>query len=430
MKKHVERYKNFKNLKEDFSTQHKELELMRTSINRSQKVLDKANKEIAKYDLESKKINDNINKINDEKDSLRMKLDELRRTKRAIINDNINLENADLVLRFVNEYIKEIESIVSEDIFNNADINSLLKEINSIDLSVVKRELMIIDPESSQTILKVRQNEIRTQMMDCHDENMQVLPEKKELFKRLQKELIDVNKKIKEVSTTKEQDLELTKIFELSYIVENINDVEDKLVLTKNNIIEIKTKYIDSIGSEELTLETDISKLDEEISVLKKQVNDISNKIYEIQDQEDVKEIQNKTIELQRRVNNFFNDFEIYQPYHDLDEALEIIKNKWNELEHDFESREKENKQRIPIYEKISNYLSSEEVIEQDRIEYTKDLFENANVFGLTATSNDRFTGNNIDSLGKYNLGRFDLKTVGIDVVIIDEVSKSVSLTF
>src|SRR5690554_3287893 len=396
MKKHVERYKNFKNLKEDFSTQHKELELMRTSIYRSQKVLDKANKEIAKYDLESKKINDNINKINDEKDSLRMRLDELRRTKRAIINDNINLENADLVLRFVNEYIKEIESIVSEDIFNNADINSLLKEINSIDLSVVKREIMIIDPESSRTILKVRQNEIRTQMMDCHDENMQVLPEKKELFNRLQKELIDVNKKIKEASTTKEQDFELTKIFELSYIVENINDVEDKLVLTKNNIIEIKTKY-----------------------------NDISNKIYEIQDQEDVKEIQNKTIELQRRVNNFFNDFEIYQPYHDLDEALEIIKNKWNELEHDFESREKENKQRIPIYEKISNYLSSEEVIEQDRIEYTKDLFENANVFGLTATSNDRFTGNNIDSLGKYNLGRFDLKTVGIDVVIIDEVSKS-----
>src|SRR5690554_1385061 len=396
MKKHVERYKNFKNLKEDFSTQYKELELMRTNINRSQKVLDNANKEIAKYDLESKKLNDNINKV-----------------------------NADLVLRFVNEYIKEIESIVSEDIFNNADINSLLKEINSIDLSVVKRELMIIDPESSRTILKVRQNEIRTQMMDCHDENMQVLPEKKELFNRLQKELIDVNKKIKEASTTKEQDFELTKIFELSYIVENINDVEDKLVLTKNSIIEIKTKYIDSIGNEELTLETDISKLDEEISVLKKQVNDISNKIYEIQDQEDVKEIQNKTIELQRRVNNFFNDFEIYQPYHDLDEALEIIKNKWNELEHDFESREKENKQRIPIYEKISNYLSSEEVIEQDRIEYTKDLFENANVFGLTATSNDRFTGNNIDSLGKYNLGRFDLKTVGIDVVIIDEVSKS-----
>ena len=213
-----------------------------------------------------------------------MRLDELRRTKRAIINDNINLENADLVLRFVNEYIKEIESIVSEDIFNNADINSLLKEINSIDLSVVKRELMIIDPESSRTILKVRQNEIRTQMMDCHDENMQVLPEKKELFNRLQKELIDVNKKIKEASTTKEQDFELTKIFELSYIVENINDVEDKLVLIKNNIIEVKTKYIDSIGSEELTLETDISKLDEEISVLKKQVNDISNKIYEIQD--------------------------------------------------------------------------------------------------------------------------------------------------
>lgn len=425
MKKHVERYKNFKNLKEDFSTQYKELELMRTSINRSQKVLDKANKEIAKYDLESKKINDNINKINDEKDSLRMRLDELRRTKRAIINDNIRLENADLVLRFVNEYIKEIESIVTEDIFNNADINNLLKEINSIDLSVVKRELMIIDPESSQTILKVRQDEIRQKITSYQNELGEDLPEKASELKKLRVEFTDIKNKLNKTNHEEMKDLELIKIFKFPYIVDNINEVEDKLVLTKNNIIEIKTKYIDSIGSEELTLETDISKLDEEISVLKKQVNDISNKIYEIQDQEDVKEIQNKTIELQRRVNNFFNDFEIYQPYHDLDEALEIIKNKWNELEHDFESRKKENKQRIPIYEKISNYLSSEEVIEQDRIEYTKDLFENANVFGLTATSNDRFTGNNIDSLGKYNLGRFDLKTVGIDVVIIDEVSKS-----
>ena len=153
-------------------------------------------------------------------------------------------------------------------------------------------------------------------------------------------------------------------------------------------------------------------------------------KIYWIKSRR-VKEIQNKTIELQEELTNFFNDFEIYQPYHDLDEALEIIKNKWNELEHDFESREKENKQRIPIYEKISNYLSSEEVIEQDRTEYTKDLFENANVFGLTATSRDNFKGKDIDSPGKYNLGEFDLKTVGIDVVIDHEVSKSkVSLIF
>ena len=58
---------------------------------------------------------------------------------------------------------------MTEDIFNNADINNLLKEINSIDLSVVKRELMII-VESSQTILKVRQDEIRQKITSYQNE--------------------------------------------------------------------------------------------------------------------------------------------------------------------------------------------------------------------------------------------------------------------
>ena len=52
-------------------------------------------------------------------------------------------------------------------------------------------------------------------------------------------------------------------------------------------------------------------------------------------------------------------------------------------------------------------------------------MFENANVFGVTCTSNDRFSGKNIDALAEYNIEDTDIKSLGIDVVIIDEVSKS-----
>src|SRR5699024_6312870 len=84
-----------------------------------------------------------------------------------------------------------------------------------------------------------------------------------------------------------------------------------------------------------------------------------------------------------------------------------------------------ENKEKIPVYEKIAKYLSMDEVIEEDRRAYTKTLFENANVFGITCTSSDRFSERNVDALSEYNIDGIDLKTIGIDVVIIDEVSKS-----
>ena len=102
-----------------------------------------------------------------------------------------------------------------------------------------------------------------------------------------------------------------------------------------------------------------------------------------------------------------------------------IIKRKWDELDTDYSKKESENKEKIPMYEKISNYITTEDVIESDRKDYTKELFENANVFGITCTSSDYFTSRNVDSLSEYNIESIDIKSAGIDVVIIDEVSKS-----
>ena len=63
--------------------------------------------------------------------------------------------------------------------------------------------------------------------------------------------------------------------------------------------------------------------------------------------------------------------------------------------------------------------------MEDDRRTYTRDLYECVNVFGITCTSRDRFTKSQLEELGKYGIGSVDIRTQGIDVVIVDEVSKS-----
>ena len=65
------------------------------------------------------------------------------------------------------------------------------------------------------------------------------------------------------------------------------------------------------------------------------------------------------------------------------------------------------------------------DIIEEDRQSYTRDLYNCANVFGITCTSRDRFTNAQLQELGRYGIETVDIKKQGIDVVIVDEVSKS-----
>jgi superfamily I DNA and/or RNA helicase len=91
--------------------------------------------------------------------------------------------------------------------------------------------------------------------------------------------------------------------------------------------------------------------------------------------------------------------------------------------------REAENKEKIPMYKRILGFLrglQQDGSIEVDRMAYTKKLFENANVFGITCTSRENFKAEKMgEQFTKYALDDLDVKKQGIDVVIIDEVSKS-----
>lgn len=424
MKKAVDRYRNFKRNKEEFLETYDKLKLLKSKIEKSQKVLDAANKEIAEYESKAKELNSQISTLSDSRDDIRIELDVLRRTKRHIENDNLRPDE-DVKTQLIIRLRDDLDSLFEKGSFADLDLGALVKNINQIKMDEVNRELAVVNPESNKTILEVKRREIKSKMDVCKDEYDDVIPEKKDEYDALKKELIKIKKEIDSTFEIAPTDLKLTSIFNYSYLVANVDSVKGIIETLKEHIIERKVLYIEKVNEYINAVENKFNTVEEKIVFLKKQVKGIHDSIIEIQERDDVKNIQENNIKLETEINKFFKDFEISEPYRDIDEALSIIKNRWDELENNFANKEQENKEKIPMYEKISNYLSMNDVIDADRKEYTKDLFENANVFGITCTSNDKFNRRNVDALSEYNIDDIDIKSVGIDVVIIDEVSKS-----
>lgn len=424
MKKAVNRYKNFKQNKEEFSETFDKLKLLKSKIDKSQAVLEKANADIAELEGKAKVINSTISKLSDEKDDFKIELDLLRRTKRHIENSNLRLDD-DVDKELIINLRNDLKTLFDNNSFKDSDLGVLVKNICDIKLDEVKRELTVINPKSNNTILEVKRSEIRRQMDSCKDEFDDVLPEKKDEYESLRKELIAIKKQLDSYSESTLNDLKLNQIFNDSYLVNNVETIEETISSLKEGITEKKAQYIEETSKKLDKEECESEKIENEIKGLKSQIKDINEKIIEIQEKDDVKDVQENKAKLETEINKFFKNFEISEPYRDIYDALQIIKHKWDELETDFARKEQENKEKIPMYEKISNYMSMPDVIESDRKEFTKDLFENANVFGITCTSKDQFRGRDVEALSDYNIDDLDIKSVGIDVVIIDEVSKS-----
>lgn len=424
MKKQVNRYKNFEKNKLEFAENFDKLKLAKSKIERSQKVLDKANEDIKKFEEKAKDITSQISVLNDKKDLVRIDIDIFRRTKRHIENDNLRPDEdvkADLIV----DLRKKLEPLFEKEVYADCELGQLLKNINGIKNDEIERELAIINPESNRTALEIKRREVKAKMDACKDEFDDILPNKQEEYDSLRKQLIAIKKEMDSSEGSSNDDLKLNKIFNYSYLVAYISIIQDTIRTVKDRIIEIKSAFIELLNKDLRSLEEKQDSLDNDISVLKQQIKNINESIIDIQERNDVKDIQEAKYKLENDLIKFFKDFEIAEPYKDVDEGLKIIKRKWSELEDNFQVKEKENKEKIPMYEKIANYITSEDVIEEDRKVFTRDLFGNANVFGITCTSNDRFSGRNVDALSEYNIDEIDIKSVGIDVVIIDEVSKS-----
>lgn len=419
----VHRYENFNATKEEFKHKFESLQLLKARIDKGQNALSKAEEEIKQLEKGAKAIGKNIAVKNDERDDTQLKIETLRRTIRHLEKNNFN-EDDDIDINVILETYQKIQDFCSRHKFREQKLGQLLNSLFSIQPDELDKELSLINPKSNKTRLEIKKKGILDKIHSCQDEVGDVLPGKEEELKEYKKQFATIKNELS-ASFEESLDLKTKRIFEYDYIVANLESLKEEIEETKASIAEIKSQYVSEITKEIEENESRLNAIDFEIRDLKKRLEEINGQIINIQDREEVKEVQDDKEKLEFEIDRFFKDFQIAEPYDSIEDALKVIDSKWKELEKDQALKEKENKEKIPMYKEISDYLSSEEVIDEDRKTYTKDLFENANVFGITCTSNDRFSGRNNSSLSEYNIDDVNIKKVGIDVVIIDEVSKS-----
>jgi hypothetical protein len=243
-------------------------------------------------------------------------------------------------------------------------------------------------------------------------------------------ELIELKKQIELLQNSGSADVsdgELIKVVSSAVIADKslVVLLPDQMKSLKLKVRDIIYDLRDDIDREKSIYMESEDSVKEKITFLQAVISELKARYAECEEDEGVAEFSELSAQLKQKISRFFRNFGIVREYDSIENALEIIKEEWDALEFNYSRTQAVNKQRIPMFKDICKYLESPDILEEDRQAYTRMLYDNVNVFGITCTSRDRFTKTQLQELGKYGIDSVDIRTQGIDVVIIDEVSKS-----
>ena len=425
--KQIVSFENFTATKENFDEEFQKLKLDYQKLLKEQVQIDNVKNQISYHENNKKLLNEQISNYRKEISIIENSKNDYEFLIKKIGNYNFAIDENEFKKDILEKLNNNINAIIGKKTyFKTSNINGIMR----MDLGNIIDELNQIQFNPELIELENQKKDISKQIRGNLDEDSgEIIAGKETVVKELRKKLNEIKEKITQTKNGIDYD----------YSDLQVSRIIDVKLLDENEIKDLPT-IISNIRSEVGYLVSDITiKLNNELTPIQSQINEVTSNINSIkldimQIDENISALREKSefvnfndlqSNLKQRINKFFKDFNIVKDYHDISEALEIIKEEWKELENNFDKKEKENKTLIPMYKKICKFLRQKDVIEEDRVFYTKQLYDNANVFGITCTSRDRFKEKDLEELAKYNLGDLDVRTQGIDVVIIDEVSKS-----
>lgn len=428
LERQIGRYEHYEETKATFN---EEMSRLRTAYDR----LLRLKKQNALLDGERSELNAAINRQNVEYETLRGELspakeqtERWRRTKRNIENLNFSSDDVDApTIALFSENCKKLCDAFT--FLRGFDIRKI-GEIARLELAAVRQEASELLSDGKIAELQVKKNQIKVLIADLLGEDGEI-PQGNEAYKKLQRELIQVNNEIKRIKEGGGFDASESAVLKLFPIVGT-----DKTVLNNlpQDLAVFQTKLrgvindITAIVDEKITrCEKDEAVIEQKIFEKQAQISSSKRKYEELSANASIEEYGDLNSSLKQKIARFFRDFGIVREYDpaNLETAFDIIAEEWRKLEYDHKRTEEEDKKKLPVYREIAKYLRQDDILEDDRRTYTRDLYECVNVFGITCTSRDRFTKAQLDELGKYGIDSVDIRTQGIDVVIVDEVSKS-----
>ena len=428
LQKRIRQYENLTEMRNSFGQRLEELQLVHGRMRRSaeryrgaQAEKNKLNRDVLEYDklTENKRASKRL--LEEEKERYESLLNCI--DKRDFYADTE--KSADL--REIREHIRELISA-------NSGITDITPErltlICRLDIDEIRGELSVIENSGTalngeREIVKIREK-LRALRDPVTDD---ILPENEAEYARYRSRLIALNEARSENSGVDLSSFTVTRLVS----ADRLSDSAFRTELT-TELIEIRNKISELLSSRKMEINGKLGELDKKIGIIDSDTADIRAKRADIierlgllEQDEAYAEHSRISRELRRSVAEFFSELEINEEYPagDLTAAIEIISKRLGELDEKSDALEKEMRTKMPLYRSISAYLQNEDILENDRISYTKKLFDNANVFGMTCTSREYFSEASLPELREYNLGDINIRNVGIDVVIIDEVSKS-----
>ena len=426
--KRIQQYENFTEMKNNFSENMSELRFRHNQLLELEKScravqIEKENlqREVTVLDHEVEIKRNSKRPLEDEKEQYEILISYLDHGK-----FDEEIDKGDVLF----EVGKHFYELISQyNIIINVDAEKVSR-VYRLDLDQVRNEFKTIEDNSASMSVEQEKSSIRSKLNALIDpDTYEIFEGKEEEHERLRKQLISLKNAKDAESDIDYSSLTIAKLIsadKLSGSVQRDNVLQE--------LVEIKSKMDKHIFEKKMEINDLIDKLskkkaavDDEISVIKINKNNKVLKIEQLNENDSYLDYRKKQLELRTAIVEFFVDFDIYDEYpaDDLATAIEIINSRWLDIEKNQDALEKENKSKIPMYKAIRNYLDDKEILEEDRVSYTKKLFDNANVFGMTCTSREYYSESSMQSLRAYKLGNINVRNVGIDVVIIDEVSKS-----
>lgn len=433
LERQIGRYEHYEETKATFN---EEMSRLRSEYDR----LLRLKKQNALLDSERSELNAAINRQNVEYETLRGELSlakeqtELwRRTKRNI--ENLNFSSDDVDASTIELFSENCKKLCDAFAFLQGFDIRKIGEIARLELAVVSQEVSELLSDDKIAALETKRKQLRGNLQELRDPDTDEPPQEGtanfELYKQYQSDLIDVGREIKLIKEGGGFDASESAVLKLFPTVgtdktllknlpEDLAVFQMKLSGVINDTIAVVDEKITGCEKYEAAIEQKIIEKQAQISSCKRKYEELSENA-------SIEEYGDLNSSLKQKIAHFFRDFGIVREYDpaNLETAFDIIAEEWRKLEYDHKRTEEEDKKKLPVYREIAKYLRQDDILEDDRRTYTRDLYECANVFGITCTSRDRFTKAQLDELGKYGIDSVDIRTQGIDVVIVDEVSKS-----
>ncbi len=433
LEKQVKRFENFEGTKAIFDEQMRELRFEYDKVLRLKR-------ENTKIENERNTLVEKINRLNSELEQIRMEMtsikereDLFRRTIKYVENYRFDGEGA--VDSYIERYRREVQDLLlSFACFEELSLDKVA-ELVKLDVEKVKEELSHILSEDTLVQLKNRQQELRGILSELRDPETDEAPEEGDEnydeYKRYQTELKEIVNKIKVAQSGSSFNFSESAIFAIVPNITNnkalLKELPEELKMFKAKLQNIVFAIKSDIEKELDVILNQEAKIADRINEKQIDISDNKKRYEELSEDKGIEEYGELNSALKQKITRFFRDFDIIQEYDsdNLETAFKIIAEEWDKLERNYKATQAENKVKIPMYKEIIKYLSQEDILEEDRRAYTRELFNCVNVFGITCTSRDRFTKSQLQELDKYGIDSVDIRTQGIDVVIIDEVSKS-----